>query len=72
MFSYEVYKKHHPPMLDDDVWRLEKIGKDGAFHTKLKSEGIKTVQDFLKLSIVNPQSLRRVCNFHFSFQVYLK
>lgn len=56
----ELYKKHHPPMLDDDVWRLEKIGKDGAFHTKLKSEGIKTVQDFLKLSIVNPQSLRRI------------
>ncbi|KAK9996487.1 hypothetical protein SO802_021173 [Lithocarpus litseifolius] len=56
----ELYKKHHPPMLDDDVWRLEKIGKDGAFHTKLKSEGIKTVQDFLKLSIVNPQSLRKI------------
>jgi len=55
-----VYKKHHPPMLDDDVWRLEKIGKDGAFHNKLKSEGIKTVQDFLKLSIVNPQLLRKV------------
>ncbi|KAK7847935.1 protein sar deficient 1 [Quercus suber] len=47
-------------MLDDDVWRLEKIGKDGAFHTKLKSEGITTVQDFLKLSVVNPQSLRRI------------
>ncbi|XP_030967555.1 protein SAR DEFICIENT 1-like [Quercus lobata] len=56
----ELYKKHHPPMLDDDVWRLEKIGKDGPFHTKLKSEGIKTVQDFLKLSIVNPQLLRRI------------
>nr|POE69659.1 protein sar deficient 1 [Quercus suber] len=47
-------------MLDEDVWRLEKIGKDGAFHNKLKSEGIKTVQDFLKLSIVNPQLLRKI------------
>ncbi|XP_050257294.1 protein SAR DEFICIENT 1 [Quercus robur] len=56
----ELYKKHHPPMLDDDVWRLEKIGKDGAFHNKLKSEGIKTVQDFLKLSIANPQLLRKI------------
>jgi len=66
----ELYKKHHPPMLDDDVWRLEKIGKDGAFHNKLKSEGIKTVQDFLKLSTVKPQLLRKVCNFNFSFQVH--
>ena len=57
-------------MLDDDVWRLEKIGKDGAFHNKLKSEGIKTVQDFLKLSIANPPLLRKVCNFNFSFQVH--
>ncbi|KAK3021008.1 hypothetical protein RJ639_046038 [Escallonia herrerae] len=55
-----VYKKHHPPMLKDEVWRLEKIGKDGAFHRKLASEGIKSVQDFLKLSIVNPSNLRTI------------
>ncbi|KAL5815564.1 hypothetical protein ACOSQ4_026205 [Xanthoceras sorbifolium] len=56
----ELYKKHHPPMLEDEVWRLEKIGKDGAFHRKLSSHGIKTVQDFLKLSTVDPQKLRRI------------
>lgn len=56
----ELYKKHHPPMLNDEVWRLEKIGKDGAFHKKLASENINTVQDLLKLSIVNPQKLRTI------------
>ncbi|KVH29552.1 Calmodulin binding protein-like protein [Cynara cardunculus var. scolymus] len=56
----ELYKKHHPPMLQDDVWRLEKIGKDGAFHKKLTSNGIKTVQDFLKLSVVNEPKLRKI------------
>lgn len=55
-----VYKKHHPPMLEDEVWRLEKIGKDGAFHRKLAAEGIHTVQDFLKVSIVEPTKLRTV------------
>ncbi|TKY44729.1 SAR DEFICIENT 1 protein [Spatholobus suberectus] len=56
----ELYKKHHPPMLHDDVWRLEKIGKDGAFHSKLSSAGIKTVQDFLKLAAVDTLKLRKI------------
>jgi hypothetical protein len=55
-----VYKKHHPPNLKDEVWRLEKIGKDGAFHKKLTKEGITTVQEFLKLSVVDPLRLRKV------------
>lgn len=48
-------------MLDDEIWRLEKIGKGGAFHKKLAEEGINTVQDFLKLSVVDPVKLRAVC-----------
>lgn len=56
----ELYKKHHPPMLEDDVWRLEKIGKHGIFHKKLEAEGINTVQDFLKLFVVNPMKLRGI------------
>ncbi|XVE58803.1 hypothetical protein DITRI_Ditri04bG0198200 [Diplodiscus trichospermus] len=56
----ELYKKHHPPMLGDEVWRLEKIGKDGAFHKKLASEGVNTVQDFLTMSVVDPARLRRI------------
>ncbi|CAI0547829.1 unnamed protein product [Linum tenue] len=56
----ELYKKHHPPMLEDEVWRLEKIGKDGAFHKKLAAEGVNSVQDFLKLSVVDPLKLRKM------------
>ncbi|KAI9384374.1 hypothetical protein POPTR_012G054900v4 [Populus trichocarpa] len=56
----ELYKKHHPPMLQDEVWRLEKIGKDGAFHKKLATARIHTVQDFLKLSVVDPRRLREI------------
>ncbi|XP_022856717.1 protein SAR DEFICIENT 1 [Olea europaea var. sylvestris] len=56
----ELYKKHHPPALDDEVWRLEKIGKDGAFHRKLASRGINTVQDFLKMFIIDSSNLRQI------------
>ncbi|KAH6799160.1 hypothetical protein C2S51_035644 [Perilla frutescens var. frutescens] len=56
----ELYKKHHPPALDDEVWRLEKIGKGGAFHQKLSSQGIKTVQDFLKLYVVDSSKLKGI------------
>ncbi|CAI8594889.1 unnamed protein product [Vicia faba] len=56
----ELYKKHYPPMLDDDLWRLEKIGKGGAFHTRMTSEGIKTVQDFLKLAVIDSEKLRKI------------
>ncbi|CAH8359450.1 unnamed protein product [Eruca vesicaria subsp. sativa] len=56
----ELYKKHHPPMLEDEVWRLEKIGKDGPFHKKLSSENINNVQDFLKLSVVDLDRLRQI------------
>lgn len=57
---FEAYKKHFPPSLDDDVWRLVKIGKDGAFHKKLASRGIKTVKDFLKMSVIDTAGLRGV------------
>ncbi|XP_042509230.1 protein SAR DEFICIENT 1-like [Macadamia integrifolia] len=56
----ELYKKHHPPYLEDEVWRLEKIGKDGAFHRKLASEGIHKVQDLLKLWVVDSTKLRKI------------
>lgn len=54
----EVYKKHHPPALADDVWRLEKIGKDGVFHKKLADFGIHTVQDFLRNLVMDQNGLR--------------
>ncbi|PKA58392.1 hypothetical protein AXF42_Ash013898 [Apostasia shenzhenica] len=54
----ESYKKHHPPSLHDEVWRLEKIGKDGAFHRRLAENEIHTVQDFLRNLVMDPTTLR--------------
>ncbi|XP_035542766.1 calmodulin-binding protein 60 A-like isoform X3 [Juglans regia] len=56
----ELYKKHHPPSLYDEVWRLEKIGKDGAFHKRLSRENINTVKDFLILLFIDPSRLRNI------------
>ncbi|KAI9087507.1 hypothetical protein K1719_030377 [Acacia pycnantha] len=56
----ELYKKHHPPNLFDEVWRLEKIGKDGAFHRRLSREKINTVKDFLTLLNLDPTKLRSI------------
>ncbi|XP_061361500.1 calmodulin-binding protein 60 B [Gastrolobium bilobum] len=56
----ELYKKHYPPALSDEVWRLEKIGKDGSFHKKLNNAGIITVEDFLRLVVKDQQSLRNI------------
>ncbi|CAM6042709.1 unnamed protein product [Sphagnum compactum] len=54
----ELYKKHYPPALHDEVWRLDKIGKDGAFHKRLNQANILTVEDFLRLVVMDPQRLR--------------
>ncbi|MBA0657521.1 hypothetical protein Goklo_009803 [Gossypium klotzschianum] len=59
-FLVAVYKKHHPPSLSDEVWRLEKIGKDGAFHKRLSRENINTVKDFLTMLCINPPRLRHI------------
>ncbi|XP_019442255.1 PREDICTED: calmodulin-binding protein 60 B-like [Lupinus angustifolius] len=56
----ELYKKHYPPALTDEVWRLEKIGKDGSFHKKLNSAGIFTVEQFLRLVVKDSQKLRNI------------
>ncbi|GAA0162474.1 hypothetical protein LIER_18560 [Lithospermum erythrorhizon] len=56
----ELYKKHYPPALNDEVWRLEKIGKDGSFHKRLNKAGICTVEDFLRLVVRDPQRLRNI------------
>ncbi|CAL0302319.1 unnamed protein product [Lupinus luteus] len=52
----ESYKKHYPPSLKDDVWRLVKISKGGKIHARLALDGIHTVKDFLQLYTIN-QSL---------------
>ncbi|CAI9113535.1 OLC1v1014149C1 [Oldenlandia corymbosa var. corymbosa] len=66
----ELYKKHYPPALHDEVWRLEKIGKGGAFHRKLSAQGIRTVQDFLKLSVVDPLKLKKILGINMSEKMW--
>lgn len=56
----ELYKKHYPPLLTDNIWRLKNIGKDGPIDKRLESEGVKTVQDFLKLDTIDPDKLKNL------------
>ncbi|XP_027932144.1 calmodulin-binding protein 60 D-like [Vigna unguiculata] len=56
----ELYKKHYPPALNDEVWRLEKIGKDGSFHKRLNKAGVYTVEDVVRLVVRDPQRLRNI------------
>jgi hypothetical protein len=46
--------------LHDEVWRLDRIAKDGALHKKLIKADIVTVEDFLRLLVKDPQRLRSV------------
>ncbi|CAM8930998.1 unnamed protein product [Rhodiola kirilowii] len=56
----ELYKKHYPPSFNDEVWRLEKIGKDGTFHKRLNVVGVYTVEEFLRHAVRDPQGLRSI------------
>lgn len=56
----ELYKKHYPPSLHDEVWRLDRIAKDGALHKKLIQARIVTVEDFLRILVREPQKLRSI------------
>ncbi|VVA92728.1 unnamed protein product [Arabis nemorensis] len=52
--SGELDKKHYPPALHDDVWRLDRIAKDGVLHKKLLKANIVSVEDFLRLLVKDP------------------
>ncbi|KAI4981790.1 hypothetical protein ZWY2020_022282 [Hordeum vulgare] len=56
----ELYKKHYPPLLTDNIWRLKNIGKDGPIDKRLESEGVKNVQDLLKLETIHPDKLKNL------------
>ncbi|CAI0463786.1 unnamed protein product, partial [Linum tenue] len=56
----ELYKKHFPPRLEDEVWRLEKVAKDGAIHRRLSSYGINTVKQLLQANVIDQSALRDV------------
>ncbi|CAA6654365.1 unnamed protein product [Spirodela intermedia] len=66
----ELYKKHHPPSLDDEVWRLEKIGKHGVFHRRLSENGINKVQDFLRSLVIDRDWLRGVLGSGMSNKIW--
>ncbi|URD76523.1 calmodulin binding protein, partial [Musa troglodytarum] len=53
-------QKPRPPSLDHQVWKLDNIGRNGAIHRRLEDAGINTVQDFLKLEVVDQPRLRDV------------
>ncbi|KAJ6434559.1 hypothetical protein OIU84_018132 [Salix udensis] len=52
------------------VWRLERIAKDGAFHKRLASYGVKSVQDFLQLYMIDPTMLRTVLGCGISNKIW--
>ncbi|KGN63613.2 calmodulin-binding protein 60 A isoform X1 [Cucumis sativus] len=66
----ELYKKHHPPTLQDEVWRLQKISKDGAYHKRLSQEKIETVKDFLTQLYVQPSRLRNILGHGMSTKMW--
>ncbi|KAG8093144.1 hypothetical protein GUJ93_ZPchr0012g21101 [Zizania palustris] len=53
----EGYEKHYPPMLDDEVWRLENIRRNGAYHQALSNSGVDTVQKLLQSYATNEKKL---------------
>uniref|UniRef100_M1C9R4 Calmodulin binding protein n=2 Tax=Solanum tuberosum TaxID=4113 RepID=M1C9R4_SOLTU len=65
-------KKRYPPSPTDDVWRLEHIYKNGAFHKRLTENGIKTVEDFLIELKNNPQRLRHILGKSMSENYWIK
>ncbi|TVU49831.1 hypothetical protein EJB05_01169, partial [Eragrostis curvula] len=56
----EGSEKHDIPLLNDYVWRLNKISKNGASHVALKGSGILFVKDFLRLYYRDEQALRNI------------
>lgn len=59
-YLFTAHGKRHPPVLEDEIWRLESIGKDGPYQKKLNEEGIRTVGDFLLSYNQDPKKLQNV------------
>lgn len=53
-------QKHARPHLDDEIFRLRRIRRDGPHHKRLVAAGIITVKDFLRAYAINPSQVRRV------------
>ncbi|CAK9269788.1 hypothetical protein BDL97_03G011000 [Sphagnum fallax] len=66
----ELYKKHYPPALDDEVWRLDRIAKDGACHKRLSQVNINTIEQFLRFHTMQPTKLRQVLGNGMSLKMW--
>lgn len=53
-------QNHDTPLLNDEIWRLRDIGKNGIRHELLSSKGINTVEDFLQRLSADPNQLKQV------------
>ncbi|XP_076895639.1 calmodulin-binding protein 60 A-like [Bidens hawaiensis] len=53
-------RKHPIPSLDDGVWRLNKIDRQGPIKGRLINAGIKTVEDFIVHLFLRRQCLEEV------------
>ncbi|CAN4088225.1 unnamed protein product [Withania somnifera] len=53
-------KSKRPLNLDDQVWKLQTIGKGGPYHDCLMKAGIKTVEDFLTHYFLNREKLLNI------------
>ncbi|OEL37229.1 Calmodulin-binding protein 60 D [Dichanthelium oligosanthes] len=51
--------KHYPPVLNDELWKLEHISKHGAFQMVLAQNNIHTVQEFVRMLMVKLRSSAR-------------
>ncbi|XP_019244727.1 PREDICTED: calmodulin-binding protein 60 A-like [Nicotiana attenuata] len=50
-------KRKKPLTLEDEVWKMQTIGKGGPFHTRLMKENINTVRDFLTQYFLSREKL---------------
>ncbi|XP_059303549.1 calmodulin-binding protein 60 C-like [Lycium ferocissimum] len=53
-------KSKRPLNLDDQVWKLQTIGKGGPYHDRLMKGSIKTVREFLRQYFLNRENLLKI------------
>ncbi|KAK3198192.1 hypothetical protein Dsin_021607 [Dipteronia sinensis] len=56
----KMNKKHDLPSLDDEVWHLKKITRQGKFHTRLIDNNIHRIRDFKQMYKTNPDQLKLI------------
>lgn len=56
----ESFQKHETPILEDEMWRLVNIAKNGKYHQRLAVKNIHTLKDFLQLYHTNAKKLQEI------------